>query len=268
MSFSWNSCHSWQIKKDLSANDDQPFTILNTPVHAVTMAKTLALARRFMAEPRLHQICTTNPEFVMAAQTDADFRRVLHEADLCLADGIGLVWASRWLGAPLPERVPGSELVYHLAELCAQKGWRLFLLGAAPGVAEQAAAIFQARYPGLIIVGTYAGSPDPAENEAIVQRINESRADVLFVAYGAPRQDKWIARNREALTAVRLAIGVGGSLDFVTGKAVRAPCWLQKLGLEWLHRLIKEPWRWRRMLALPRFVVRVILDSEVNDRDR
>jgi N-acetylglucosaminyldiphosphoundecaprenol N-acetyl-beta-D-mannosaminyltransferase len=126
-------------------------------------------------------------------------------------------------------------------------------------VAEEAAAIFQTRYPRLIIAGTYAGSPDPAENKAIVQRINDSQAEMLFVAYGAPKQDKWIARNREALPTVRVAIGVGGSLDFVTGRSIRAPRWVQKLGLEWLHRLVKEPWRWRRMLALPRFVLAVVI---------
>lgn len=242
----------------------QPITILNTPVHVVTLADTLAKVRQFMAEPRLHQICTTNPEFVMTAQTDDDFRQILWQADLCLPDGIGLVVASRWLGKPLPERVPGSELVYHLAELCAKEGWRLFLLGAAPGVAEAAADIFQSRYPGVIIAGTHAGSPDPAENEAIVQRINDSGAEMLFVAYGAPKQDKWIARNREALPTVRVAIGVGGSLDFVTGKSIRAPRWVQNLGLEWLHRLIKEPWRWRRMLALPRFVFRMLVRIMLN----
>src|SRR5690606_38026899 len=157
--------------------------------------------------------------------------------------------------------VPGSELVYCLAEAAAQAGWRLFLLGAAPGVAEEAAAVLQARYPGLIIAGTYSGSPDPAENAAIVQRINDSRADILYVAYGAPRQDKWIARNRETLKTVRLAMGVGGALDFITGRAVRAPEWMQKLGLEWLHRLYREPWRWRRMLALPRFAWRVLMNG-------
>ncbi len=249
-------------------NDDQSLiinhqslTILGTPVHIVTMTDTLTLTRQFMTGPRLHQICTTNPEFVMAAQSDDDFRRVLHEADLCIADGIGLIYASKWLGRPLPQRIPGSELVYHLAELCAQEGWRLFLLGAAPGIAEQAAAIFQQAYPGLIIAGTHAGSPDPAENEAIVKRINDGRADMLFVAYGAPNQDKWIARNRDALPTVRVAIGIGGSLDFVTGKSIRAPRWVQNLGLEWLHRLIKEPWRWRRMLALPRFGLAVVREG-------
>ena len=232
--------------------------LLGIPVHAVTMDATLALVDGYMIEPRLHQIATVNPEFVMAAQTDADFRRVLAEADLCLPDGVGLLYAARRYGRRLPERVPGSELVYRLAERAAARGWSLFLLGAAPGVAEEAATILGDQYPGLHVVGTYAGSPDPAENEAIVRRVNDSRAALLFVAYGAPKQDKWIARNRDALTTVQVAIGIGGSLDFISGRAVRAPRWLQRLGLEWLHRLIREPWRWRRMMALPRFGWRVL----------
>lgn len=235
-----------------------PIKILNVPVHPVTMVQTLTLVERFIAYPTLKQIATVNPEFVMTAQKDAPFLAVLQQASLCIPDGIGLLWAARILGHRLPERVAGSELVYHLAGLSAEKGWRLFLLGAAPGVAEQAAAVLQKHNPALIIAGTYAGSPDPAENEAIVKQINNSQADLLFVAYGAPRQDKWIARNREALTTVRVAIGVGGSLDFIIGRSVRAPKWLQRLGLEWFYRLLREPWRWRRMLALPRFALRIL----------
>ena len=231
--------------------------LLGIPVHAVTMADTLALVEGYMAEPRLHQIATVNPEFVMAAQSDAEFRRVLEQADLCLPDGVGLLYAARRYGRRLPERVPGSELVYRLAGRAAARGWPLFLLGAAPGVADEAAGVLCSLYPNLCVAGTYAGSPDPAENEAIVRHVNDSGAALLFVAYGAPKQDKWIARNRAALPAVRVAIGVGGSLDFVTGRAVRAPRWMQRLGLEWLHRLIREPWRWRRMMALPRFAWRV-----------
>lgn len=238
-----------------------PLPILGVPVHPVTMAGTLALVEQYMAEPRLHQIATVNPEFVMAAQDDPDFRRVLHAADLCIPDGVGLLFAARRWGQSLPERVPGSELVGHLAELAAVRGWPLFLLGAAPGVAEQAARLLAERYPGLVVAGTFAGSPAIEENDDIVRRINESGAALLFVAYGAPKQDKWIDRNRNALPAVRVAIGVGGSLDFITGRAVRAPRWVQRLGLEWLHRLIREPWRWRRMLALPRFAWRVIHNS-------
>ena len=223
------------------------------------MTETLAAVRHYMGEGMVHQIATVNPEFVMRAQTDHAFLAVLREADLCLPDGVGLLYAARYLGKRLPERVPGSELVYHLAEMAAREGWRIFLLGAAPGVAEEAAEILEKRYSGLTIAGTYAGSPDPAENEEIVGRINASGAEMLYVAYGAPRQDKWIARNKQALPSVRVAVGVGGSLDFITGRAVRAPGWVQRLGLEWLHRLLHEPWRWRRMLALPRFVLRVIL---------
>ncbi len=239
-----------------------PISILNTPIHSVTMADTLTHIKQFMTEPRLHQIVTTNPEFVMMAQQDKDFHQLLWAADLCIPDGIGLLYAARWLKRPLPQRVPGSELVHHIAALAAQRGWSIYLLGAAPGVAEEAAVIFQQQNPNLIIAGTYAGSPDPAENEAIVQRINHSQADILFVAYGAPKQDKWIARNKNNLPTVRLAMGIGGSLDFITGRSIRAPRWAQRLGLEWLHRLIKEPWRWRRMLVLPHFVLKVIFNSK------
>jgi N-acetylglucosaminyldiphosphoundecaprenol N-acetyl-beta-D-mannosaminyltransferase len=239
-----------------------PLSILGIPVHPVTMAQTLTLVRDFMQEPRLHQIATVNPEFVMAAQEDASFRQALHAADLCLPDGVGLLYAARRYRARLPERVPGSELVYHLAALAAAEGWSLFLLGAAAGVAPAAAAILKARYPGLTIAGTYAGSPDLAENEEIVGRINDSGARLLYVAYGAPRQDLWIARNRETLPGVRVAMGVGGALDFITGRAQRAPRWVQHLGLEWLHRLVREPWRWRRMLALPRFALSVLFTPD------
>jgi N-acetylglucosaminyldiphosphoundecaprenol N-acetyl-beta-D-mannosaminyltransferase len=234
--------------------------ILGVPVHQVTMNDTVALVEHFMAGSRLHQIATVNPEFVMAAQEDAAFRQVLQSADLCIPDGVGLLWAARRQGRPLPERVAGSDLVYEIARLAAARGWRLFLLGAAAGVAEEAGTILQARYPGLVIAGTYAGSPDPTENQAIVERINGSGGQIVYVAYGAPRQDKWIARNRETMPAVRLAIGVGGSLDFITGRAKRPPRWAQRAGVEWLVRLVLEPWRWRRMLSLPRFAFRVLTD--------
>jgi N-acetylglucosaminyldiphosphoundecaprenol N-acetyl-beta-D-mannosaminyltransferase len=222
------------------------------------MPETLATIEHWLTQPHLHQIATANPEFVMRAQADDAFRAVLEQADLCLPDGVGLVWASRWLGRPFPERVAGSELVYHVAELCAAQGASLFLLGAAEGVAAEAGRILQTRTPALRVAGTFAGSPALAENDALVQMINESGAAVLYVAYGAPAQDMWIARNRHALPHVRVAIGVGGALDFISGRAVRAPRWVQRLGLEWLHRLWREPWRWRRMLALPRFVWAVV----------
>jgi N-acetylglucosaminyldiphosphoundecaprenol N-acetyl-beta-D-mannosaminyltransferase len=232
--------------------------ILGVPVHQVTMAGTLALVERFMAGSRLHQIATVNPEFVMTARQDDGFRQVLETADLCIPDGVGLLWAARRQGRPLPERVAGSDLVYEIARLAAEKGWRLFLLGAAEGVAEEAGVILQDRYPGLVIAGAYPGSPDAAGDEAITRRIDGAQAQIVYVAYGAPRQDKWIARNREKMPSVRLAMGVGGSLDFITGRAKRPPRWAQRAGIEWLVRLFLEPWRWRRMLALPRFAFKVL----------
>jgi N-acetylglucosaminyldiphosphoundecaprenol N-acetyl-beta-D-mannosaminyltransferase len=135
--------------------------------------------------------------------------------------------------------------------------WRLYFLGAAPGVADRVATILQARYPGLVIAGAFPGSPAPAEEDDIVERIRAARSDVLLAAFGAPAQDLWIARNLSRLQ-VPVAMGVGGSLDFIAGVAKRAPVWIQRIGLEWLYRLIREPWRWRRQLALPRFVWQVL----------
>jgi N-acetylglucosaminyldiphosphoundecaprenol N-acetyl-beta-D-mannosaminyltransferase len=235
--------------------------ILGVAVHSLTQTQALDQVAHFMSESHLHQIATVNPEFVMKAQDDHEFKRLLNNADLCLADGIGLVLASRWLKRPLPARVAGSDIVYDIASLASRNGWRCFLLGAQPGVAAQAAQILRSEYSDLVIAGTYAGSPKLSENDHIVQLINKSKADIIFVAYGAPQQDKWINRNRDRLPNVRVAMGVGGSLDFITGRAIRAPRWIQRIGLEWLHRLLKEPWRWRRMAALPKFAIKVLLQG-------
>jgi lipopolysaccharide heptosyltransferase II len=234
--------------------------ILGVPVHGVTFAGLLETIERLIGSRRAHQIATVNPEFVMAARHDSIFQVILERATLCLPDGVGLLWAARWLGGRLPERVTGSDGVPLIAARAAEEGWRLFLLGAAPGVAERTAAILSERYPELRVAGTYAGSPAAEEEEEIVALVNESAADILLVAYGAPKQDKWIARNLPRLR-VGVAMGVGGSFDFISGEAVRAPVWMQRLGLEWLHRLVREPWRWRRMVALPRFALAVLVDG-------
>ncbi|MCC7359950.1 MAG: WecB/TagA/CpsF family glycosyltransferase [Anaerolineales bacterium] len=225
-----------------------PIRILGVPVHPMTMASTLAWVAAAVAARAPRQVCTANPEFVMTAQRDAAFRQVLNAADLVLADGVGLLWAARRQGRMLPERVAGSDLIYQLAELAARHGWRVFYLGAADGVAAEAAARLAARYPGLVAAGTYAGSPRVEAEPEIVERVRAARPDVLLVAYGAPAQDKWISRNKAAL-GVPVSVGVGGAFDFVAGVAVRAPRWARRLGLEWLHRLIRQPWRLRRILT-------------------
>jgi N-acetylglucosaminyldiphosphoundecaprenol N-acetyl-beta-D-mannosaminyltransferase len=232
-------------------------SILGIPVHDVTTEETLALIDEFVHKQTPHQICTVNPEFIMTAQRDAEFKRILNHSALNLPDGIGVVWAAKRLGKPLRERVAGSDLVDLIADRAQTTGWRIFLLGAAEGVAEQAAIILRERYPQTHIVGVYAGSPRPEDEADITARIRLSEADVLLVAYGAPKQDKWIARNIEP-TGTAVAIGIGGSLDFIAGTQKRAPQWMQRLGLEWLYRLVREPWRWRRQLALPKFAWAVL----------
>jgi N-acetylglucosaminyldiphosphoundecaprenol N-acetyl-beta-D-mannosaminyltransferase len=230
-------------------------TILGVRVDDVTYEETLARIEGLIQEGRPHQIVTVNPEFIVAAQSDAEFLEILNAAALALPDGVGVVWASRLLGQrhPLRERVAGSDLVPQIAALAEERGYRLFLLGAAVGVAEEAARRLCQQNPGLAIAGTHAGSPSPDEEDEIVALVREARPHVLFVAYGAPAQDKWIARNLERL-GVPICMGVGGTFDFIAGVAVRAPLWVQRLGLEWLYRLWHEPWRWQRMLALPRFI--------------
>jgi len=227
--------------------------ILGVPVDNVTEEGALAKIEGFVENGRPHQVVTVNPEFVVAAQGDVKFFQVLKEADLSLPDGVGLLWAARFLGRPLSVRLAGVDTVRRIASLAAGRGYRLFLLGAAEGVAEAAARRLEEENPGLKVVGTYAGSPNPKEEEGIVEMIRAARPHLLLVAYGAPQQDLWIHRHLGRL-GVPVTMGVGGAFDFISGKAKRAPGWMRRLGLEWLHRLLHEPWRWRRMLALPKFV--------------
>jgi exopolysaccharide biosynthesis WecB/TagA/CpsF family protein len=239
-----------------TSNIQYPTTLLGVRTDNVNYDQALSLIEGFVQNGSPHQVVTVNPEFIVAAQSDDDFRNILNASSLALPDGVGLLWAARFLSQPLQERVTGTDTVQRVAALAAQKGYSLFLLGAAPGVAVATAARLCQTYPGLRIVGTHAGSP-VLEEDKIVRLIQKAKPDILFVAYGAPQQDKWIARNLERL-GVPVAMGVGGAFDFISGRAKRAPRWLQRLGLEWLHRLWREPWRWRRMLALPKFVWLVV----------
>lgn len=242
--------------------------ILNVQVDAVDFALTLDLIDAWVVQRRLarqlqqpdvhcRQICTVNPEFIVDAQRDWAFAAVLARADLCVPDGAGVLWAARRSGMHLRERVTGSDGIYHICERAALRGWRVYLLGAASGVAEAAATALASRFPGLIVTGCYAGSPADADWPPLQTRLRNAAPDILFVAFGHPRQDFWIDRHRADLPAA-VAIGVGGAFDFVAGIVPRAPLWMQRLNLEWLHRLLTQPWRWRRMLKLPVFVAMVL----------
>jgi len=221
-------------------------TLLGVRVHAITTAETLDWIEAAVAARVPRQVCTANPEFLMAAQRDREFFDVLNRADLVLPDGVGLLLAARWRGARLPERVAGSDLIYRLTERAAHHAWGVYFLGAAEGVAQKTAVILKSKYPGLAIAGTFGGSPKIEEEDDLIARIRAAQPDILLVAYGAPAQDKWLARNQARL-GVPVSMGVGGAFDFVAGVAQRAPVWMQRLGLEWLHRLWRQPWRARRI---------------------
>jgi N-acetylglucosaminyldiphosphoundecaprenol N-acetyl-beta-D-mannosaminyltransferase len=230
--------------------------VLGVKVDCLDMASALAAIERLAGEDGTHLVATVNPEFVMRAQRDQAFARVLASADLCLPDGTGVVWAARRQGCDLAGPVAGVDLVRPLASMCARRGFGMFLLGAAPGVADELAAKLRADHPGLD-VRSYSGAPEPAHDEEALRRIHEHGARVLLVAYGAPAQEMWIDRLRHRL-GVPVAIGVGGAFDYLTARVPRAPEWMRDAGLEWLHRLYRQPWRIRRMAVLPIYALKVL----------
>lgn len=235
--------------------------ILGVPFHDVTMAETLAHIDALVAARRPRYLATANLDFAALASQDVELQRILLEAHLVLCDGTPLVWASRWLGAPLRERVAGSDLMPVLAAHAAKSGHRLFLLGADEATLAEASARLQAANPGLVIAGAY--SPPVAkllelDHEGILQRIHAARPDILLVAFGCPKQEKWIYMNLPRLN-VPVAIGVGGTFDMIAGRVRRAPVWMRRCGLEWTVRLAQEPRRlFNRYLLDLLFFVRAL----------
>lgn len=227
--------------------------ILGVRVDVITTTETLETVRGWLATGTVGRIATVNVEYVMKARGDKSFATVLETSDLATADSAGILWALRRQGVVLEERVGGSDLIWSLCRLAANSGHSVFLLGGEEGIAPAAAAKLQALYPSLQVGGAYAGSPSPAEEQFIVDLVRQSGADIVFVAFGAPAQDVWLARNLVE-TGACCGIGVGGTFDYVAGRARRAPYWMRDRGLEWLWRLVRQPRRWKRMLALPAFV--------------
>jgi N-acetylglucosaminyldiphosphoundecaprenol N-acetyl-beta-D-mannosaminyltransferase len=230
--------------------------ILGVRVDCLDSKQTLDRIEGFVGAGTVHQVATVNPEFVMRAQRDREFARVLEAADLCLADGTGVVWAARRQGCAIDRPVAGTDLVEPLAAVCARRGFRLFLLGAQPGVAAELASSLGAAYPTLAVTA-HSGSPDASQDEESLKLIAEHATDILLVAYGAPAQEMWIDRLRGRLK-VSVAMGVGGAFDYVTGRVSRAPSWMRRAGLEWVYRLAHQPWRFRRMTVLPVYALKVL----------
>lgn len=187
----------------------------------------------------------------MEARDNSAFRQLLNRVDLATPDGVGIIAAGKLLRKPFKGRATGVALVDRLAEISARDGYSLFLLGAAPGVAGEAAQVLEGRYPGVKITGTYSGSPRHEDWPDILERLEVAQPSILLVAYGAPRQDLWIDEHRADLPAsIRVAMGVGGVFDYLAGRAPLAPRLVRRVGLEWLYRLVTQPWRWRRILRV------------------
>ncbi len=219
----------------------------------LTREEAARAGARLLEEDRFHYVVTPNPEFLLAAEKDPDFRRVLNSADLALPDGIGVVYSAKIMGRPLKARVPGIEFAEDMLACLDEWGGRLFLLGARPGVAEKAGENIMARHPNITLCGTQDGYF--RDEETVLLKVAAARPDLLFVCLGAPKQEKWMARWGRH-TGARLAIGLGGALDVFAGNVERAPESWQKLGLEWAYRLKKEPQRAGRMARLPLVLVK------------
>ena len=223
------------------------------PVDRLTAAAALDRIEALVAARAGGAVFTPNVDHVVLAARDSSFASAYQRAELSLADGMPVVWASRLLGAPVPEKVSGSDLLLPLAERAARRGWRLYLLGGAPGVADEAGRRLQALFPALMLAGTDAPllSADPGDpaSAAALARLRAARPDLVLVALGAPKQELWIDRHRDALRPA-VAVGIGAALDFLAGRARRAPRLVSRAGLEWLWRLAREPRRlWRRYLV-------------------
>ena len=240
----------------------EPVKILDVPVHPLTMGEAVSILEESITSGEQAFVVTANAEIIMMCQEDAGYKKIVsQDAQLVLPDGAGAVWAGRHLGYKVPERVAGFDLYCQLLDKAAQKGYKAFFFGGSPGIAEAAKAKSEELYPGVQVVGCRNGYFKEEESQAIIEEINASGADMLFAALGAPKQEKWLVRYREQLKP-KILMGIGGSFDVFAGKMERAPKWMQDASLEWLFRLYKQPSRFMRMMALPKFVLKVVFSGK------
>jgi len=239
--------------------------ILGVRVDSMTMDQAVTTVESMISEnnscSHMQLVATANAEMVMLANEDEELATILAAAQLVVPDGAGVVWAAGKLGHPVPERVAGFDLAQRLFALSAEKGYRIYFLGGAPGIAAKAQEAARKKYGSIEFGGVHDGFFKSEEVPELVASINESKADLLFVALGVPKQEKWLYGLRNQLT-VKVAIGVGGTFDVMAGVMKRAPLWMQKTNLEWLFRLMMQPQRALRMLALPRFVIKVLMSKK------
>lgn len=250
--------------------------ILDVRIDSLTIEEALQRIEGFLKDNQPHYIVTPNPEFLVRAQEDEEFKEILNQADLAVPDGVGLILAARFLGQPFKQRITGTDLMEKICQRAVQKKWRVFLFGGEKGAAEKAADNLKNKYPGLEIqpkdalIGTVPPSLGtvPKFRGTVPTNASLGRSSILFVALGAPKQEKWIVDNLEKMPWVKVAMGVGGAFDFISGRVQRAPLFLQRLGLEWFWRLFCQPWRSRRIFnAVIKFPYLVIKSTKKEQND-
>lgn len=234
-------------------------SILGVPFDDLNMAEAVDKAISFMAEDSFAMICTPNPEIVMNARADGGFMKLLNSADMVVADGVGVVWASKYFGKQLEERVSGYDLAQGIFEKMKDTEYTAYFFGGKPGVAEKAKQEMEKKYPGLKIIGVNDGYFDDEKERIIIEDIKNKKPNLLLLGLGSPKQERWMYDNRYFLRGT-VCMGVGGSFDVMAGNIKRAPMVFQKLGLEWFYRLIIQPTRFKRMLKLPEFVLCVLMN--------
>lgn len=251
--------YTFKYKKAPMNGENRKPRLWGVTVDNISLNYALSRVQHWIKTDRTpHMIVTPDALASLRSRTDARYRRIVRNAGLVLPDGAGLIGALRLVGTPIQERIPGVEFTEHLCRRAASEGWRVWMLGGEPGVADAAAAKLIEKFPGLIVTGTCDGYFKEEETETICKTIRESKADILFVGLGVPKQEYWLEKHLASTGAV-VGMGIGGSMDVISGRLTRAPKIWQKCGMEWLYRVIQEPWRWRRISKLPVFVWYLIL---------
>ncbi|WP_036708402.1 WecB/TagA/CpsF family glycosyltransferase [Paenibacillus pinihumi] len=251
-----------QANHNDTSNQQTPVVpIFGVPFSRMNMDETVHYLTESIQQRRVTQVITANPIMIMMALESPDYYRVMEQAELIVPDGAGVVWAAGYVGMPVKERVAGFDLLHRLMQVGEEKRWRVYLLGTSQEIIEETASRLQQKYPLVQIAGYHNGFFGEAEDEEVIAKVKEAGPDLLFVARAANNQEPWIYKHKEAL-GVPVVMGVGGSFDIISGRLKRAPLIFQKLRLEWLYRLIQEPRRYKRMLALPKFVVKVVREKE------
>ncbi|MGG2197682.1 MULTISPECIES: WecB/TagA/CpsF family glycosyltransferase [Paenibacillus] len=236
-------------------------TIFGVPISKMNMKETVAYLTKIIETGKPHQIITANPIMVMTALEDPRYMTMMKQAELVVPDGAGVVWAAGYVGNPVAERVAGYDLMHELMKLGETRGWKVYMVGASPDIIEAAANRLKQLYPALQLVGFRDGYFGEKEDSRVIEAIRALSPDILLVGRSADKQEPWIAQHKEEL-GVPVIMGVGGSFDVLSGKLKRAPVFFQKLRLEWFYRLLQEPWRYKRMLVLPKFALKVIREKE------